>query len=315
MRFISTLVGIIVIATWSDFAAPLQAQMTPGESTGIIGTGSVLIERVPTVMRLQMMIEGQGKNVKEALSSLKAKEASAREKLQKLGVAEGGVKFTDAQPAEVNPQLQMQRMIQMRMGNAQRPAKNQPVVVTLSSILTAEWSLSGKQGDDLLVDSQDIADKVKAADLSGGTSDKQLTPEQQEIVEENQGAVANDGQPNPRDPSFSYVCKISDQDCDTARAAAYKKAREDAQRLAKAAGVELGSIRQIGGTAASAPAGDRSDLYSGMNPQLAMYYQMMQQQQQQPPAAPADAQEAIGTQPGKVGYRVTVYVSFAPKGG
>jgi hypothetical protein len=36
------------------------------------------------------------------------------------------------------------------------------------------------------------------------------------------------------------------------------------------------------------------------------------QQQQQQPAGPSEAQEAVSTQPGKVGYRVTVYVSFAP---
>lgn len=314
MKSISMLVGMVAVAVLAGLARPMEAQATPGESTGIVGTGSILIERDPTMMRLQMMIEGEGKDVKEALSSLKGREAADREKLQKLGATEGSVKFSDAQPAEVNPQLQMQRMIQMRMGNAPRPAKNQPVVVTLTSILTAEWTLNGKQGDDLLVDSQDLQDKIKAADLSGGTSEKALTPEQQEVVEENHGMAGNDGQPNPHDPSFSFVCKISDEDCDTARAAAYKKARDDAQRLAKAAGVELGSIRQISGMAAPAPVGDRgADMYAGMNPQLAMYYQMMQQQQQQP-AGPSEAPEAVGTHPGKVGYRVTVYVSFTPKG-
>lgn len=313
MRSIRVLVGMVAVSTSALFASELQAQFAPGDTAGVVGTASVIIEREPNVMRLQMMIEGQGKDVKEALSRLKEKETADREKLQKLGAAEGSVKFSDAQPAEVNPQLQMQRMIQMRTGNAPRPAKNQPVVATLTSVLTAEWTLNGKHGDDLLVDSQDLEDKIKAADLSAGASDKALTPEQQEIVEENQGMAGNEGQPNPRDPVFIFVCKISDEDCDAARAGAYKKARDDAQRLAKAAGIELGSIRQIGGAAAPVPVGDRTGMYAGMNSQLAMYYQMMQQQQQQP-VGPSDPQEAVGTQPGKVGYRVTVYVSFAPKG-
>lgn len=315
MRSTRVLVGMVAVCTLALFVLPLQGQVAPGDSAGVVGTGSVIIEREPNLMRLQVMIEGQGKDVKEALSRLKEKEAADREKLQKLGAAEGSVKFTDAQPEEVNPQLQMQRMIQMRMGNAPKPAKNQPVVVTLSAMLTAEWPLSGKQGDDLLLESQDLQDKIKAADLPGSKSDKSLTPEQEEIVEENQGMNNNgEGQPNPRDPVFSFVCKISDEDCDAARAAAFKKARDDAQRLAKAAGVELGSIRLIGGSAAPAPPGDRNaEIYAAMYPQQMMYYQMLQQQQQQQGGA-SDAQEAVGTQPGKVGYRVTVYVSFAPKG-
>ena len=85
----------------------------------MVGTGSVTIEREPNVMRLQLMLEGQGKDVKESLSSLKGKEAADREKLVKLGAAEGSVKFSDAQPEEVNQQVQMQRMIQMRMGTRQ----------------------------------------------------------------------------------------------------------------------------------------------------------------------------------------------------
>ena len=43
-----------------------------------------------------------------------------------------------------------------------------------------------------------LQEKIKAADLAAAKSDKSLTPEQQEVIEENQGANNNgDGQPNP----------------------------------------------------------------------------------------------------------------------
>jgi len=304
------LIGAVAVLVGTVGATSAWAQFVPGEAgmSGVVGTGSVTLEREPNVMRLQLMVEAEGKDVKEALAKLKEKEAADREQLQKLGAARESVKFSDAQPEEINSQQQMQRMIQMRMGNAPKPAKNQPVVVTLSTTLKAEWPLTGKDGDELLVEAQDLEDKIKAADLPVKKAGKPLTPEQEEVAEENQGMNNNnDGQPNPRDPAFTFVCKISDEDRAAARAEAYKKARDDAQRLAKAANVELGSIRFIGGSAAPAPAGDRMDTYAAAFQQQAMFNVMTQQQ------GADEVQEAVGPQPGKVGYRITVNVSFAPK--
>lgn len=304
-------------------ARPLRAQFSPGEAgmAGIVGTGSSTIERLPDVLRLQIMISAEGRDAKEALSKLKEKESAAKEKLQKLGADEASVRFADPQPQDANQRRQMEQMIQMRMGGRmQKPSKNAAPAMTLSTTLKAQWPLSAKDADALLVESLELEAKIKAADLPGdkpapaavaGPGNKAAELAQEEVNEE---AVAfnnnGDGQPNPRDPLFLFVGNVSDEDRDKARAAAFNKARDDAERLATAAGRGLGAIRLLASNAMpNVPSDPFTQMYDNGFQQRYFFNQMNRQQ-----AGGDDAAEAVGPQPGKVGYRVIVYVSFAITG-
>ena len=57
--------------------------------------------------------------------------------------------------------------------------------------------------------------------------------------------VYDDGsQPTPGEPIFFFVTKISPQDLAGALAAAFTKARQQAEELSKAAGSELGACKR-----------------------------------------------------------------------
>jgi hypothetical protein len=216
-----------------------------------------------------------------------------------MGVAEAAISFSDAAPQDQNQQQQMERMIQMRSGRNPKPAKGAVQSVTLFTTLKAEWTLKSKNTDDLLIESQDIHDKVKAADLPGEKI-KPATPEQEEAAEEAQG-MNNDGQPNPRDPTFLFISKISDEDRDKAQAEAYKKASKDAERLAKSSGSDLGPVRLL---ASRATPGDFAN-YGRYNQYRQQAYDIGDDEQ--------SGSEAVGIQPGKVTYHITVSVAFAIK--
>ncbi|HSU69313.1 MAG TPA: SIMPL domain-containing protein, partial [Tepidisphaeraceae bacterium] len=216
---------------------------------------------------------------------------------------EGSVTFSDPLPLDATQQQQAQRMMLMRSGRAPGPAKNNAPAANLYTTLKAEWPLSSKTVEDLLIESQDLETKIKGADLSG-TNEKLSAAEQQELAEEAQGLNNGDGQPNPRDPVFLFAAKISIQDRDAARGDAFKKARADAESLARAAGGQLGSIRLLAAQATSTSNPFADPTYGGYR-QRGPYM----------PAGPSDDDplEAVGPQPAKVTYRVTVYVSFALK--
>jgi uncharacterized protein YggE len=294
--------------------AQSQAQFSQGETgaAGVVGSGSTTLDRLPNLMRLQLVITADGKDVKEALGKLKEKQAVVKEKLQKLGAVDSSVSFTDAQAQDANQQQQMERMIQMRNGRVAKPAKNQAPVVTLVTVLKAEWPLAAKTGDELLVESQELQSKVKLAYLGSGKADKPATPEQEEVAEEEQGINDGQGQGNPRGPAFLFVRKISAEEREAARAAAFKKAHDDAARLAKSAGLELGQLRLLASNAASTGMAN-SNMFGdmdGMGYQGRGRYNMGGDQD----SDSEDSSEAIGMQVGKVGYRVTVYTSFGFKG-
>jgi len=307
MAFRDRLIGFTLASVGMVAARQASAQLSPADigAIGVVATGTAVIERQPTTLRVQQMITAEGKTAKEALDKLKERETAARSKLAKMGVTESSVSFADPAPQEEDQRQQMQRMIQMRTGRSPKTPKA-AASVKLFTTLKAEWPLKARNGDDLLLESQDIQDKVKGADLGGDKTN--LTPEQQEAAEEAQG-MENDNQPNPREPLFVFVSKLTDDDRDKAEAEAFHKASKEAARLAKAGGGQLGALRLIASRAAPALFnGYRGGFYDGGYRQQALYNMMNGQDEEDAPL------EAVGTQPGKVAYRVTISVSYALKG-
>ncbi len=224
---------------WLCARRGLAQAAASAESVGIYGTGVAVIEREPNVLRLQQVVTADGKDVKEALAKLKGATEAATQKLTKMGAADGSVHISAPQPMDATNNVQMQRMMMMRanLGGRRPQAGKAPApVVTLSSTVKAEWHLTAANLEALLVESQELQAKVKEADLGGDKAQK-LTPEQEEAQAEAQ--QMGDNQPNPRDPQFIFVHQLTKDDLTKARAEAYKKAHDEAESVAHAAGLEL----------------------------------------------------------------------------
>ena len=67
----------------------------------------------------------------------------------------------------------MEMMVRQRMRQAGKRSKKAPEKpVSVSCTLTAQWKLQGKTSETLLLETQAIEDKVRAADLPGKNSEE-----------------------------------------------------------------------------------------------------------------------------------------------
>jgi hypothetical protein len=205
---------------------------------------------------------------------------------------------------------QMAMMIMARMGNrSKKNAKKAAAPVVISARLTAEWPLKGKDAEELLIEISELQEAINAADLSGKKDLEKLSGEDEEISQELAGMEQNMGtdpsQAQPGIASFLLISKVSAQEHSQALADAFLKAMARAQETAKSAGAQLGPLRQLGTLIQAS-----GDAENGENPMQA-YYRMMQfSGGAAKPAEPDSRQEAQGTQPGEVAYRVTVTAAF-----
>lgn len=301
------------IAAMFTVGANGQTPSTPSVS----GSGSAEAEQLADVVRVQVQVRGEGKDLREALSKLKEKQASLKATLEKLRADPASIKFGPAAEFAANDNNSRARMEMMRMRMGQRGKRGKKeapkaVVVVLSSSLTAEWPLKAADVDELLINGKALEDQIKAADLGGmkAAETKAKTDEDEESKEEMQEMMmqmGNDNEPKPGEPTFVYARKISNEVRAKLLSEAYAKAKVDAARLASAAGKELGELRTLNENAG--PASDDSE-----DPYLQRQYYRAMQGARMGRSETADGPlEAVGVRPGMVAYRVTVGATFALK--
>ncbi|MFI5456339.1 MAG: SIMPL domain-containing protein [Isosphaerales bacterium] len=293
--------------------AEAQPQPPATEKGTVSGSGTVVLKRMPDLLRMKVDVIAQGKTTKEALASLKDRREAVQGQLATLGAAKDSIVFDAPQinTTVLQARQQMAMMIQARMGNrTKKSAKKAAAPVVISTRLNAEWPLKGKDVEALLLEISQLQESIKAADLAGKKDLEKLAGEDEEVSQELEGLQANFGydpsQAQPGAATFTLVCKIAAQDHSQALADAFLKAKARAEETAKAAGAELGPLRQLGSQAQSG-----SDPETAEN-QMQAYYRMMQSGGGGggKPAEPANVQEAQGTQPGEVVYRVTISAAF-----
>jgi uncharacterized protein YggE len=319
--------GVAIAFIWGAVdAARASAEVEPQSATTEMGTvsgaGTVVLNRKPELMRMRVDVVAQGKSMKEALANLNDRRQAIKTQLAKLGSVKESVIFGSPHidTTVLQARQQMAMMIMARMGNrSKKSAKKTATPAVISARLTAEWPLKGENPDELLVEVSQLQEAINAADLAGKKELEKLSGEDEEMSQELAGMQANMGgdpsQAQPGTPTFTLVSKITPQDHSRALADAFQKAKTHAQETARAAGAELGALRQIGSTAQAG--GDSGD---GENPDQAYsrsaraYLRMMGMGDAGgQPGEAANPLEATGTQPGDVAFHVTVNASFELK--
>jgi len=302
--------GVVVML----FASPaaLWAQ-SPAPAT-VSGTGSVEIKRQPETLRVQIELMARGKTLKEALDKLKARREEAQATLIQLGARKDGIILGDATTADdlAGRQGDVDRMMRDRNRALNKPPGKVETASIVSGVIRVDFPLPARGADEFLLASRGLQEKIKSADL-GGLKDKgKLTPEEQEAIEEAVGRPRRGDEGEVRgDPLFFYVSKISEEERSKALAEAFAKAKRDAERLARAAGAELGALHRI--TNPYSGGGDLDDPYA-----LSRRGYYGQSQLARPLDGTDDeSAEAVGLQPGKVSLRLGVVAEFtmrAPTG-
>jgi len=303
---------VISLATMS-WAPSARAQFEPSHL--VSGTGSVTISRMPETMRLQIAVIGRGATLKDALAALKDRTGKARTQLVSLGVDKDSIQVGDPKVTEMatNQNQRMQMMMRARRGGGKAQPKNTPSPpILVMAQVSADWKLSSKTNEELLLAVHPLQEKVKATDIAGLKDAEKLTPEQEEMLEEadeSYGYSSSDER-KPGTPVFLFISKVSEAEREQAMTDAFAKAKAQATRLAKAAGTKLGSLQSLSGAGA---AGSDYEGYGGGNGYDAHVYralQMSRRQQQGNTSSGDESAEAIGAEAGLVNYHVSITASF-----
>ncbi len=307
---------LLMLVSFSAVAVPAassHAQLSSEE--GIHGMGEVVLERKPELLRLQVNLLAKGKDLPEAIAKLKTRRTKVEKQLETLGAAKASVKFGDIELDEGQDDQQQQMAMMMRQRMAQkrggkRPTEKdvsvKPVKVMLN--MTAEWPLKDADSAEMLIASKKLQDAIKAADLGGMKESEEPTPEEAELADEMEEMMSGYGGregPKPGEPVFVFVARISAPDREKALAEAFRAAKQEAAQLAKAADLELGTLRSLqgGGGIDVEDGSDYRALYNSPF-QAAFRHQMTGRDR---------SGEAIGVSPGPVKFKVTVNATFAAK--
>jgi uncharacterized protein YggE len=293
---------------------PARAEVPP---TGTVtGQGTFELKRQPEYLRVQVDVLAKGKDVKEALAKLREQRQAAQKQLEALGFDPKSIDFgepkitTEKSDRGRHMEMMMRRMRNQGKKTTQKPKEAPPIFV--SSALKAELRLAAADPEELLIAAHTLEQRMKAADLGGAKDLKQVSPQDEELAQEQAEEFMDfneaDG-PKRGEPIFLYISKVSEEEQAKALAQAFKNAKRQASQLAQAAGVALGSLHHLEDhSSASAP----EELGVLDNPYS---YRLVQQAWQLTRTASEDARtgEAIGLQPGKVSYRIAVSASFELK--
>jgi uncharacterized protein YggE len=273
-----------------------------GQGT-VSGSGVAVVKRQPELMRMRLDVTASGKDLADALAKLKARREAALKVCSDLGAAPATLVAGAPHIAAENPQRkQIMDMLRQRARNGGRPAKkNEPAQINVATTLTAEWPLKGSDGEDLLVASQSLSDKIKSA-LVKSMPKEELSPEEEELQEEAAQEMQNynNNGPKPGEPAFIFVAKVSKQDYTKAAAKAFAIAKDHAQRLAAAAGSSLGELNSVQGNDQMMALGLQRQMYNynGMQDDDSVEQQF------------ENNDEAIGLNPAEVRLTIGVSASF-----
>ncbi len=189
----------------------------------------------------------------------------------------------------------MRQMAMMRgFGGEEGGMPAMPQMVSVKSVLLADWKLPAGDAELMLLFSERLQAKVSELDLTGEKDQAEMTPEQAEMMEEMASEMSmymSDREGAPLRVVF-YAVPTAEQIA-AARAAAIASAKEEAAAIAVAAGVGLG---KLAGIMESPADGVVTRLYSGI------YGQDRE--------VPTGEGEVISPQPDDLERQISVYLSY-----
>jgi uncharacterized protein YggE len=296
--------------TRAQFSAYEMAAMSGGAGANTISaSGTAVVKRLPTTIRVIVPLSVKGKSMEEAMTKLKAERENASAKVQKFKADKKDIKFSSPSPASTqnNRQRQMEMMIAQRMNQNKKKSAPATESVTLACTMTVEWPLAGKTAEDIILESHALKQKIKAAELTGKKEAEKLTPEEEEQAAEMAEMARNQGE-DPQaanEPQFLFVAKIAAEDRQKAFSEAFAQAQKNGELLAKAAGIELGSLVGLSGQGR----GNQSfaDEYS---PYASSIYQRQMRMQQLGEDSEQQTTESVATDPDMVSFTFGISAIF-----
>ena len=215
----------------------------------VSGTGTVEIKRPAEILRVQFDVMARGKNLTDAIEKLKTRREVVIAELAKMGASKDSVFFGDNDVLDEasDRQNQLGRMMASRNRALGKSPKPKTEALTILYVpIKVDFPLPSNKPDELLVVTRTLQEKIKVAELGGLKTDGKASPEEEEQVEESVGMTGRGGEEQPRGtPTFLYVFKLTEADRKKALSDAFAQAKQDARRLAQAAGMDLGELYKL----------------------------------------------------------------------
>jgi hypothetical protein len=203
---------------------------------------------------MQVQLVESADSVDVALGMVKERAEAAKQLLQDLEAEDielGEFVLSDLDDSDSHGQAKMAKRTAEVIARRQafgRPTPTNPAQsdadAKVQMGLSAQWSLAGDSDEALLF----VAKLRRAlADIGGaGSEDEETTPVWSTPAEEMQALMsAAKGSRNVCIPRFFFVSRLSEEQRDKALAEAFERARETAERLARAAGRKLGELKHL----------------------------------------------------------------------
>jgi uncharacterized protein YggE len=285
------------IAALMFFGLPLTGN-AQYESGGINGAGSAEIAHPANCLRMQVEVTADGKTIQEAIAALKTRRESLKTQLVQIGAVQDSITFAEPRlfTDQSDQSRRMEQMMRQRMnGGKAAAAAKQDEIVKVATTAKAEWMLKGTP-DELLTQSFQLKKQLEQT-LKPAKSAAGPTTAAAEAAEEadEEGATPpgfpsgyDNGEVKPGTPIFLYVSKVTPEEREKALTTAFNKAHDNAAQAAKAAGVQLGSLRQLSQQSTS-NMNNMGYYGNGMN---RMMYQMMRGDESE--AGASAGSEAVG---------------------
>lgn len=248
---------LIAAAIGALSAGNASAQYTSGVGVdGITATGSGQVELEPKRLRLNMWIEAKGKDAKSAAKALASHQERVREDLQAMNAKAETIRFstTRFKSGESEEQTAMQ-MMQRQMESSPIGLDEQdalPDIITARSALQVDWELPTTDAQALAILPEGLKEQIVKRDLAGKENQPDLTEEQLEqldemaaMMEETVTSYGYGGSSDPSEPQIVYVAEADPEQRRAAIKEAFDQARQSAELIAAAAGIEMGDLRGI----------------------------------------------------------------------
>jgi hypothetical protein len=225
----------------SDFDPVLELAGLPSPD-GVTGKATVVIEREPATMRLQVTVLGAGKTAKDALDALRTRADKTKHHVLALGADPASIVVGSAvlhALPDPYPTI-MTRLLRAPAKDAARGA------VRVEATFTADWPLPRKPREEVLAAVHALQQELLALDLSGAAEARKLTPAEEKALTDagvETGAFSEEGL---GEPAFEFRAELPAELLARARAEAFRRATANARLLAAAAGRELGELRGVG---------------------------------------------------------------------
>lgn len=248
-------------------------------SDGISTSGSQTVPIEPNAVRLTLTASAEARDGESALQTLRDHGQRVEKELVILGALKESIKLSEPSVSVAIPGISnferarkaaRQQSMQLRAMNAMNAgiaiAGNQgainvdeieeadlPHVYTAKCVLTADWKITGAVDDKVRLMPANLRRSILEKDLMGRRYSEKLSPEEQQMIQSVAGnnnvfysqsftdSSMNDD-PNCR---FHFIGKITNENLHKAFEVAFKKARTEADQMAKVANAEVHGTKSI----------------------------------------------------------------------